>query len=329
MSAQFTPCPACGAVGEVNSTCQFCGTTILLKEGATPSDARIIQQRTITPQQYAEKISIYHKIESLGDKISKVAIGQQEGIINLNGDLIYPLGNERIAKGSIASMIIIGNKFLNLENFEFINDPYLNNTVLEKITTLSKAIMDDYSTEGTIEFDFSEDMETRTCLVISNSHMYEECEFVTPQLMISFYDNAGYDSQYFYPLYKRFTSCDEFELFDEFLDEYGERAPITERHHYLLCGNDAEKCCRIVLRIYQQIHNISPEDIVENDHMYCCGDCFDEKDNSNLNSNENYSNSNGSSNENGGGCLGMLALLLSVGGAGIYGLTQLISNLIA
>ena len=43
MATQFTPCPACGAVGEVGSNCQFCGTTIILKEGATFSDARIIK----------------------------------------------------------------------------------------------------------------------------------------------------------------------------------------------------------------------------------------------------------------------------------------------
>ena len=59
MATQFTPCPACGAVGEIGSNCQFCGTAIILKEGAIPSDARIIKQRTITPQQYAEKVSIY------------------------------------------------------------------------------------------------------------------------------------------------------------------------------------------------------------------------------------------------------------------------------
>lgn len=93
MSKHFTPCPACGAVGEVNSTCQFCGTTILLKEGTIPSNARVIKQRTVTPQQYAEKVSIYHNVENINDKLIKVCIGNQIGIINLNGDLIFPLGN--------------------------------------------------------------------------------------------------------------------------------------------------------------------------------------------------------------------------------------------
>ena len=327
MSAQFTPCPACGAVGEVNSTCQFCGTTILLKEGATPSDTRIVERRTVTPQQYAEKMAIYHNVVGLGENISKVSIGEQEGIVNLNGDLIYPLGNERIAKSNIAGVIRIGNKFLNLENFEFIDDPYLNKTVLEKIATLSKDIKENPETEAEISLALDEERNSLTSIIISNSYNSFKDAFI-PQLLLSF-SNLDMDDSEFFPLYKRFTSCDEFELFDEELDEYGERMPIANRHHYLLCGNDAEKCCSIALRIYEQIHNVSPKDVLEETHLDCYGSIFEQKNNSGSNTNENYSNSNETSNENGGGCLGMLALLLSIGGAGIYGLTQLISNLIA
>lgn len=95
MQKQFTPCPACGALGEVNSTCQFCGTTITLKEGTIATDSRIVKQRTVTPQQYAEKIYIYHNVKPAG--IFKiVSIGDENGVINLNGDLIYPLGSDEI-----------------------------------------------------------------------------------------------------------------------------------------------------------------------------------------------------------------------------------------
>lgn len=125
MSKHFTPCPACGAVGEVNSTCQFCGTTILLKEGIIPSDARVIKQRTVTPQQYAEKVSIYHNVENINDKLIKVCIGNQIGIINLNGDLIFPLGNffdiERGPKEHIIKVYKEGKydfSFFNLETME-------------------------------------------------------------------------------------------------------------------------------------------------------------------------------------------------------------------
>lgn len=96
MSKQFTPCPACGAVGEIDKRCLFCGTIIVSKEGSVISDARIVRQRTISAQQYAEKISIYHNVKSLGDGLTMVSIGKMYGLINLNGDIIYPLGNDEI-----------------------------------------------------------------------------------------------------------------------------------------------------------------------------------------------------------------------------------------
>ena len=98
MQKQFTPCPACGAVGEVGTKCQFCNTTIALKEGGISSSERIPPRRMVTPQQYAEKISIYHKVEPAGN-ILIVSIGEEYGVINLNGDLIYPLGSDKIQRG--------------------------------------------------------------------------------------------------------------------------------------------------------------------------------------------------------------------------------------
>lgn len=91
MAKQYIPCPACGALGEIGSNCQFCNTTIVQKEGVIASDSRIVEKRTVTPQQYAEKISIYHNVKSLSETYSQVSIGDQKGIINLNGDLILPL----------------------------------------------------------------------------------------------------------------------------------------------------------------------------------------------------------------------------------------------
>ncbi len=95
MQKQFTPCPACGALGEVNSTCQFCGTTIILKEGTIATNSRVVKQRTVTPQQYAEKITLYHNVEPVG-LLKIVSIGKEYGVVNLNGDLIYPLGSDEI-----------------------------------------------------------------------------------------------------------------------------------------------------------------------------------------------------------------------------------------
>lgn len=116
MTKQFISCPACGALGEVGSACQFCGTMVMLKEGATISTERIPQKRTVTPQQYAEKISIYQEVVSVGFGLLRVSIGKQYGLINLNGDLIYPLGDIFVAR-VIADNIYKDNKgnYVNLE----------------------------------------------------------------------------------------------------------------------------------------------------------------------------------------------------------------------
>ena len=96
MLTQYTPCPSCGTIGEIGSHCEYCKTLITLREGNTATSSRIVKQRNITPQKYAEKISIYHNIEPLNEEILRVSIGEQYGIINLNGDIIYPLGKDYI-----------------------------------------------------------------------------------------------------------------------------------------------------------------------------------------------------------------------------------------
>ena len=121
MATQFTPCSACGALGEVGEMCQFCGTTIELKEGAILSNTRLVHHRTITPQQYADKISIYHKVKKVGTGVLSVSIGKQFGLINLNGDLIYPLGDYEIiaVRGNIIEFNERKSRYLNLENGQF------------------------------------------------------------------------------------------------------------------------------------------------------------------------------------------------------------------
>ena len=105
MQKQFTPCPACGAVGEVGSNCQFCGTSIILKGDIIASTELIPKVRTVTPQQYAEKISIYHNTKPLwGNRILCVSIGNQYGIVNINGDIIYPLQSYEIEALSVSTI---------------------------------------------------------------------------------------------------------------------------------------------------------------------------------------------------------------------------------
>lgn len=272
MATQFTPCPACGAVGEVGSNCQFCGTTIILKEGATFSDARIIKQRTITPQQYAEKISIYHNIEGLCDGVSKVSIGAQEGIINLNGDLIYPLGNEPI-KEYKDKIVRIGNKLLNLENFEFVKNPYYNEQVLKKIKLLSDAISNNPSEEGRMYLGWTEDFDG---LEISNACAGFEDDIFTPQLMICF-NNINMEMSKCAELLQRLSTCEDWGLFKSISKNLdGETIPIHDRFYYILCGYSPEYCCEILLRILNQVYDISPQDA--HNEMECRGGIFGEEE---------------------------------------------------
>lgn len=122
MAVQFTSCPACGAVGEIGSACQFCGTTIVQKEGVIATNSRIVNVRTVSPQEYANKIAIYRKIESY-ETYSIVSIGDQVGVINLNGDLVYPLGKDRIYHSS-KTVVQVGHKYVNLETLEESFDYY-------------------------------------------------------------------------------------------------------------------------------------------------------------------------------------------------------------
>ena len=310
MSKQFTPCPACGAVGEVNSTCQFCGTSILLKEGATPSNARIIKQRTITPQQYAEKVSIYHNIVGLDSEISKVSIGEQEGIINLNGDLIYPLGNEPIRKFK-DKVVRIGRNFLNLETFELVKEFRHNEFVLDKIKLLSDAISNNPSEDGLINFGFTENIDG---LEISNAATsYEDnIHNFTPQLMISF-EAVNMERGKCAQLMQRFSTCEDWKLFESISEDlHGETIPANDRHYYILCGRDSENCCNILLRILEQVYGILPQDA--HDEMECSYGIFGK--------------SNKATEESNSGCAGMFALMFGIGAISVYGLTQLIDKII-
>lgn len=314
MTTQFTPCPACGAVGEVGSNCQFCGTAIILKEGAIPSDARIIKQRTITPQQYAEKVSIYHNIVGLDSEISKVSIGEQEGIINLNGDLIYPLGNEPIRKFK-DKVVRIGRNFLNLETFELVKEFRHNEFVLDKIKLLSDAISNNPSEDGFINFGFTENIDG---LEISNAATsYEDnIHNFTPQLMISF-QAVNMERGKCAQLMQRFSTCEDWKLFESISEDlHGETIPANDRHYYILCGRDSENCCNILLRILEQVYGILPQDA--HDEMECSYGIFGKSNKAN-----NYITE-----ESNSGCAGMFALMFGIGAISVYGLTQLIDKII-
>ena len=309
MQKQLTPCPACGALGEVNSTCQFCGTTITLKEGTIATDSRIVKQRTVTPIEYANKISMYHNIIGLNSEISKVTIGNQEGIINLNGDLIYPLGNEFITKYK-DNTIQIGNKFLDLNNFEYIKNPYYNDIVLEKIKMLSDAIWSNNQEESCISFGYSEDIDG---FEIQNTNLDDSSRCGLTLI----HHCTSMDNNKHMHLLQRFQTCDSWKLFVESTTEdvYGKPLHVKDRDYYINFGFYPENCCEIVLRILNQVYDISPEDAHK--HMDCFGPVFGEQ----------VTNTNSHESEN-SGCMGTLALLISTGIASIYGIVELIKQFI-
>lgn len=309
MSKQFTPCPACGALGEVNCTCQFCGTTIILKEGTIATDSRIVKQRTVTPLEYANKISIYQNIIGLNSVISKVTIGNQEGIINLNGDLVYPLGNESITKYK-DNTIQIGNKFLDLNTFEYINNPYYNDIVLEKIKMLSDAIWRNNQEESCISFGYSEDIDG---FEIQNTNLDDcsRCGLTLIHHCISMDNNKQMS------LLQRYQACDSWKLFESTSEDvYGRPLHLKDRSYYINFGFYPEDCCETLLRVLNQVYDISPEDAHK--HMECFGSVFGEKV---TNNNSQVSESSG--------CMGTLALLISTGAASIYGIVELIKHFIA
>lgn len=91
MSKQFTTCPQCGAMGEIGANCEFCGALIEAKDNSTVCNELIPQRRTISSVEFAKKVSIFHNVGNFTEGIAVARIGQLNGVINLNGDLVLPL----------------------------------------------------------------------------------------------------------------------------------------------------------------------------------------------------------------------------------------------
>ena len=95
----YSACPVCGALGIVNEQCEFCGNTIPAGNESNPTyDSRIVEKRTISPAEFAKKISIYHKVGVFSAGCAIASIGSLSGLINLNGDIILPIEHGNIQK---------------------------------------------------------------------------------------------------------------------------------------------------------------------------------------------------------------------------------------
>lgn len=96
MKEKFTVCPSCGAVGLVGETCEYCGTQIVAKEETATYEERIVSKRTINPMTFAQKVSVFKNVGEYICNCAVVSMGHLSGVINLNGDFIFPLEYGRI-----------------------------------------------------------------------------------------------------------------------------------------------------------------------------------------------------------------------------------------
>lgn len=93
-------CPLCGALGKAGEPCEFCGATIPQPSGNTNAlqkDTRIIvEKQTVPAEEFARKISKYHRVESWKHNLAVVSIGDLHGAINRNGDIVIPLNYQKV-----------------------------------------------------------------------------------------------------------------------------------------------------------------------------------------------------------------------------------------
>ena len=96
MSKRYAVCPQCGAMGVVGEQCDYCGTPIVIKENTATYEARIVSKRTIDPVAFAQKVSIFKNVGEYICNCAVVSMGELNGVINRNGDFIFPLEYGRI-----------------------------------------------------------------------------------------------------------------------------------------------------------------------------------------------------------------------------------------
>lgn len=91
MKETFVVCPTCGAVSVVGGPCEYCGTQLVANEDSVTYEERIIPKRTISPMAYAQKVSVFKNVGEYICNCAVVSMGGLKGLINLNGDFIFPL----------------------------------------------------------------------------------------------------------------------------------------------------------------------------------------------------------------------------------------------
>lgn len=82
MAHEKTTCPSCGGMGIVGSVCEYCGSVIQLSTPILEKGLSKMGKKTISGEQYAEKISKYQKVGEYHGKLAIVSIGQRFGLID-------------------------------------------------------------------------------------------------------------------------------------------------------------------------------------------------------------------------------------------------------
>lgn len=113
--ANIVTCPLCGALGQAGKSCAFCDATIPEPNNQTKSKVYAVSRipkQTISPEEFANKISKFQSVESWYDDMAKVSIGELSGVINRNGDFIVPLRYRSLAIDA-EGLLIFGERGYN------------------------------------------------------------------------------------------------------------------------------------------------------------------------------------------------------------------------
>lgn len=108
MSDKYTVCPTCGAIGQIGAVCEYCGKAINEDENERSVtftlSKEVIPKRTISRPELAEKVSVFSRVYEYVGKCAIASVyissvlydGRMYGIVNLNGDILFPPEYDKI-----------------------------------------------------------------------------------------------------------------------------------------------------------------------------------------------------------------------------------------
>lgn len=108
MSDKYTVCPTCGAIGQIGAVCEYCGKAINEEENERSVtftlSQEVIPKRTISRPELAEKVSVFSRVYEYVGKCAIASVyissvlydGRMYGIVNLNGDILFPPEYDKI-----------------------------------------------------------------------------------------------------------------------------------------------------------------------------------------------------------------------------------------